>query len=216
MKRDMRGITSSSTSSQVYRIRRNRIAQEGWSLHLLIHNVQQMLTGSVSVYKKVLTPQHVSNEAVRQLMLTICPYMLLHRLCRARRFETRLVLLIPMMSPQRNVGIFWDYGAHSHRSICDRLLQLTTGLLVFSENCEVPFTSDGYAVAAGIRGLAERYGPIRAFKAYLEASTQSTLSPRLELISSGVDIVDCPHNGKKDVVDKTLMGMSPSVLLELC
>lgn len=115
-------------------------------------------------------------------MLTICPYMLLHRLCRARRFETRLVLLIPMMSPQRNVGIFWDY-----------------------ENCEVPFTSDGYAVAAGIRGLAERYGPIRAFKAYLEASTQSTLSPRLELISSGVDIVDCPHNGKKDVVDKTLM-----------
>ncbi|CAL1704083.1 unnamed protein product [Somion occarium] len=80
------------------------------------------------------------------------------------------------------VGIFWDY-----------------------ENCEVPSTSDGCAVAAAIIDLAERYGTIKVFKAYLETAQHATASPRSELASSGVDIIDCPHNGKKDVVDKMLM-----------
>lgn len=80
-------------------------------------------------------------------------------------------------------------------------------LFAFLENCEVPSTSDGCAVAAAIIDLAERYGTIKVFKAYLETAQHATASPRSELASSGVDIIDCPHNGKKDVVDKMLMGV---------
>jgi hypothetical protein len=48
------------------------------------------------------------------------------------------------------------------------------------------------------------------FKAYLDVSVQPQ-SPRSttfrsELQSSGVTVTDCPHNGKKDVVDKMILG----------
>jgi len=48
------------------------------------------------------------------------------------------------------------------------------------------------------------------FRAYLDVSVQPQ-SPRSatfrsELQSSGVTVTDCPHNGKKDVVDKMILG----------
>ena len=50
------------------------------------------------------------------------------------------------------------------------------------------------------------------FKAYQEISDQSKLSLRSELQSSGVSMVDCPHNGRKDVADKMLLGLTFSVI----
>lgn len=50
------------------------------------------------------------------------------------------------------------------------------------------------------------------FKAYLElpenSSSQRTLQLRSELQASGVSLTDCPHNGRKDVADKMMLGLS--------
>lgn len=46
------------------------------------------------------------------------------------------------------------------------------------------------------------------FKAYLELTGLSPKSAilRSELQSSGVSLTDCPHNGRKDVADKMMLG----------
>lgn len=50
------------------------------------------------------------------------------------------------------------------------------------------------------------------FKAYLEVSEQvlspRSMSLRSELQASGVSLTDCPHNGRKDVADKMILGES--------
>ncbi|KAI0078985.1 hypothetical protein K474DRAFT_1592877 [Panus rudis PR-1116 ss-1] len=89
------------------------------------------------------------------------------------------------MSSQLNVAIFWDY-----------------------ENCEIPAYTDGYSVANGIRRIALEFGSIKVFKAYIETSEHNSpraLTVRSELTASGVSIIDCPHNGRKDVADKMLI-----------
>ena len=65
----------------------------------------------------------------------------------------------------------------------------------------------------GIRRLAQLYGSVKLFKAYLEISSLESglLTPRLltltsELQSSGVSLIHCPHNGRKDVADKMMLG----------
>ncbi|KAH9483748.1 hypothetical protein JR316_0003224 [Psilocybe cubensis] len=85
-----------------------------------------------------------------------------------------------------NVAIFWDY----------------------EENCPVPSNTSGYAAVDCLRNLAEPYGSVRSLKAYLEVTEQTpskTLLMRSELQSSGVSLVDCPHNGRKDVADKMII-----------
>ncbi|KAI0797762.1 NYN domain-containing protein [Abortiporus biennis] len=85
-----------------------------------------------------------------------------------------------------SVAIFWDY-----------------------ENCEIPSYSDGYTVANGILRIAHQYGAVKVFRSYSEApndrphSRLSTL--RSELTYSGVQLIDCPHNGSKDVADKIMI-----------
>ncbi|KAI0818847.1 NYN domain-containing protein [Irpex lacteus] len=83
------------------------------------------------------------------------------------------------------VAVFWDY-----------------------ENCEVPATVDGFVVANGIRRLAHKYGSVKTFRAYSsmpEASSLRTTNVRSDLQACGVSIIDCPHNGRKDTVDKMMM-----------
>lgn len=61
-----------------------------------------------------------------------------------------------------------------------------------------------------IRQIAHTYGTIKLFKAYLELSEQTSsksLGLRSELQSCGVSLTDCPHNGRKDVADKMMIGM---------
>ncbi|KAG1778550.1 NYN domain-containing protein [Suillus placidus] len=89
------------------------------------------------------------------------------------------------MSNHRKVAIFWDY-----------------------ENCSPPLNSQGHAIVNGIRRIAHVFGYVTSFKAYFDMSSQSShksVGFRSDLQSSGVSIIDCPHNGKKEVVDKMIL-----------
>lgn len=89
------------------------------------------------------------------------------------------------MVNQDKVAIFWDF-----------------------ENCCPPSTQGlGYDIVNNIGRMARIFGSVTTFKAYLDISSQPPKSTALrsELQLSGVSVVDCPHNGKKDVVDKMAM-----------
>jgi hypothetical protein len=79
------------------------------------------------------------------------------------------------------------------------------------ENCSVPSSLTGYEVVNAIRRVAQEFGSVTLFKAYLEVSDQvlrsRSQSLRAELQASGVSLTDCPHNGRKDVADKMMLGM---------
>ncbi|EPT05864.1 hypothetical protein FOMPIDRAFT_1109759 [Fomitopsis schrenkii] len=91
------------------------------------------------------------------------------------------------MSDHEHVAIFWDY-----------------------ENCSPSCNMTGYDIVNNIREIAHTYGSVSQFKAYLELSEQSSKSTTLrsELQSCGVSLTDCPHNGRKDVADKMMIGGS--------
>ncbi|TRM61729.1 NYN domain-containing protein [Schizophyllum amplum] len=80
------------------------------------------------------------------------------------------------------VGIFWDY-----------------------ENCQYTSGCSGFDIAQSVERVALAYGPIRSYNAYLDIQQCAIpTSLRSELQSTGVTLVDCPHNGQKDVVDHML------------
>ncbi|KAG8736509.1 hypothetical protein FRC12_017570, partial [Ceratobasidium sp. 428] len=106
------------------------------------------------------------------------------------------------------VGIFWDY-----------------------ENCAPPAGTPGYVVAERLRATCGVHGSITQFRAYLELSaphnppivpspitsipsnpeptlhlptSPKTLALRSELQSSGVSLIDCPHDSRKNVADAML------------
>jgi hypothetical protein len=75
------------------------------------------------------------------------------------------------------------------------------------ENCPAPSNASGYSIANNICTLARPFGVVKLFKAYLEIPDQTrSITLRSELQSSGVSLVDCPHNGRKEVADKMLLG----------
>lgn len=85
---------------------------------------------------------------------------------------------------------------------------------VTTENCEIPALEPSYTIVNGIRRLAHQYGSVTSFKAYLEYPEQvslKSLALRSELQSCGVSLIDCPHNGRKDVADKMMMGELPQI-----
>jgi hypothetical protein len=79
------------------------------------------------------------------------------------------------------------------------------------ENCPAPTNTSGYAIVNNICSIAQTFGSIKLFKAYLEVTEQVPMSRatllRSELQSSGVSLTDCPHNGRKDVADKMILGI---------
>ena len=99
------------------------------------------------------------------------------------------------------VGIFWDYGAFPESFSASSLVLDA----LFSENCQYTAGRSGFDIAKNIEEQARGHGLVRTFNAYLDVqqcATPATL--RSELQSSGVALVDCPHNGQKDVVDQML------------
>ncbi|KAJ8583056.1 hypothetical protein M405DRAFT_703994, partial [Rhizopogon salebrosus TDB-379] len=75
-------------------------------------------------------------------------------------------------------------------------------------NCSPPVSSQGFTIISRIRRIAHIFGCVTTFKAYLDMSAQpskNSVSLRSELQSSGVSMIDCPHSGKKDVVDKMIL-----------
>ncbi|KAF9246594.1 NYN domain-containing protein [Melanogaster broomeanus] len=92
------------------------------------------------------------------------------------------------------VAIFWDY-----------------------ENCSPPSSSPGlgYDIVNNVRRMAHVFGSVTTFKAYFDISAQSpkSLTLRSELQSSGVSMIDCPHSGRKEVVDKMILGVYTDTFL---
>ncbi|KAH7889775.1 NYN domain-containing protein [Phlebopus sp. FC_14] len=90
------------------------------------------------------------------------------------------------MLDHSKVAIFWDY-----------------------ENCSPSSNAPGlgYDIVNNLGRMARVFGCVSTFKAYLDISAQSPKSVplRSELQSSGVSMIDCPHNGKKEVVDKMIL-----------
>ena len=111
------------------------------------------------------------------------------------------------------VAIFWDYG-----KLTKYLYNLF--LTISSENCPSPTNTSGYAIVNNIRSIAQNFGSIKLFKAYLEVTEHVPMSRapllRSELQSSGVSLTDCPHNGRKDVADKMILGTCALSLLNSC
>lgn len=86
----------------------------------------------------------------------------------------------------------------------------SAGSKMTTENCTPPCNVPGYDVVNNIRRVAHQYGSVKLFKAYLELSEQSSsksIGLRSELQSCGVSLTDCPHNGRKDVADKMMIGV---------
>lgn len=67
------------------------------------------------------------------------------------------------------------------------------------------FGNSDIGYTAAFRELAQQYGAMKTFKAYLEVNT---LKPhrRDALQSMGLTLLDCPHRGKKEVADKMMIG----------
>ncbi|EIW85256.1 hypothetical protein CONPUDRAFT_135063 [Coniophora puteana RWD-64-598 SS2] len=89
------------------------------------------------------------------------------------------------MPPSHSVAIFWDY-----------------------ENCSPPANAPGNDLVHRIRRMAHVFGGVTTFKAYTGLSdpcSSKTSKMRSELQSSGVSLIDCPHNNRKDVVDKMIL-----------
>ncbi|TFY68934.1 hypothetical protein EVJ58_g724 [Rhodofomes roseus] len=89
------------------------------------------------------------------------------------------------MPASESVAVFWDY-----------------------ENCAVPSNVSGSIIANNIRRIAHQYGSVKTFKAYMELPEQSSpksYALRSELQLCGVSLIDCPHNGGKDVADKMMI-----------
>ncbi|KAL5490374.1 hypothetical protein ACEPAI_5207 [Sanghuangporus weigelae] len=84
------------------------------------------------------------------------------------------------------VAIFWDY-----------------------ENCRPPSNLPGGKLVETIQNLDQIPDRVKVFKAYVDIALEC-VNPRSytlhsELQSSGVTLVHCPHNGKKDVADKMMI-----------
>lgn len=65
----------------------------------------------------------------------------------------------------------------------------------------------------GILKVVQHLGSIILFKAYVEITldppNSKTMLLHSELQSSGVSLTHCPHNGRKDVADKMMIGDCP-------
>ena len=109
----------------------------------------------------------------------------------------------------RDVAIFWDYG---ESLLASRLYALASNAAFpCPENCHPPSHLSGYEIVQKLRYVGHKFGTIKLFKAYFELSDpvafSKSLTLRSELQCSGVSLTDCPHNGRKDVADKMIMGM---------
>ncbi|KAG8961856.1 hypothetical protein FRC05_005688 [Tulasnella sp. 425] len=108
--------------------------------------------------------------------------------------------------PRGKVIIVWDYEVSSH---LDRLFGPTKLTecrpLGLRKNCPVPNGMSGFTAVKMIRKAALRFGTIDHFEAYSYWSNSSNSILKQELSVSGVKLRDCPHNGRKDVVDKTII-----------
>lgn len=90
-------------------------------------------------------------------------------------------------------------------SVGDGVFSVTHSLA--TENCAPSTNSQGFSIVDSIRQVAFEYGTLQVFRAYLQIESSLKMQNlRSELQYSGVSLVDCPHNGRKDVADKMMIG----------
>ncbi|KAF8803543.1 hypothetical protein BYT27DRAFT_7259991 [Phlegmacium glaucopus] len=78
--------------------------------------------------------------------------------------------------------VYWDYG--------------TTGLDI---------NVSGYEVVKKIRSTLHTLGPIQSVRAYYDSCNHTFTHLYSELGSSGVTVIDCPSNGRKETPTKTMI-----------
>ncbi|TFK55455.1 DUF537-domain-containing protein [Heliocybe sulcata] len=87
---------------------------------------------------------------------------------------------------QESVSIFWDF-----------------------ENCTPSSSLDAVALTENIRHIANRFGKVTSFKAYIDLGLLSTkvkpVTFRAQLQASGVLLIDTPHRNSKEVADKVII-----------
>jgi hypothetical protein len=136
---------------------------------------------------------------------SVYPFPLIHLLISylsAHYFSHSLFLFLGYAGRGHLLGLWYDFSfdccASSEIHYCT------------SENCSPPSNASGYIIANNIRLIAQAYGSIKSFKAYLEITDQvssaRTSTLRSEFQSSGVSLIDCPHNNRKEVADKMIIG----------
>jgi hypothetical protein len=75
-----------------------------------------------------------------------------------------------------------------------------------TENCKLSNELSGFQVVHNICETAHEYGEVTSIKAYADLKGNMADKHRTELHCAGVSLIDCPHNGYKEVVDNTLIG----------
>ncbi|KZT28232.1 hypothetical protein NEOLEDRAFT_1058918, partial [Neolentinus lepideus HHB14362 ss-1] len=89
------------------------------------------------------------------------------------------------MTLRNRAAIFWDY-----------------------ENVRVPASTASNGLTTKIESVAHQYGSVTLFRAYMdptEMASPKSIALRSNFQTSGVTLVDCPHNGGKDVADKMII-----------
>ncbi|THH11376.1 hypothetical protein EW145_g714 [Phellinidium pouzarii] len=96
------------------------------------------------------------------------------------------------------VGIFWDF-----------------------ENCHPPSNMTGFSVVGKLRQAVRSLGSVSVFKAYMDVNQEARpgtagdarkVTQQQDLQSSGVSLIHTPHNAKKEVADKILLGELACIL----
>ncbi|KAF9807669.1 hypothetical protein IEO21_08127 [Rhodonia placenta] len=82
----------------------------------------------------------------------------------------------------------------------------TVSLFWDMENCGLRLRSkDGYTIEE-LRRSAEGFGRVKILNAYLDKSHHATSKSLSAFHSQGFNIIDCPHNGGRNVVDMRMIG----------
>ncbi|KAH9922614.1 NYN domain-containing protein [Fomitopsis serialis] len=87
-------------------------------------------------------------------------------------------------SPRSSVVVFWDW-----------------------ENCPIPEPKYSMARLSALRQLAHKFGRNVTFRVYMDRAQLTApraTAMRSRLYSAGIELVDCPHDGLKEVVDKAI------------
>lgn len=84
------------------------------------------------------------------------------------------------------------------------------------ENCTLPSSRpSGESIIRTLRQYLQNLGRVGSCNAYFDLNQFSSIKLgafRSLLHSSGISLIDCPHNGGKDVVDKRIIGQHHSVV----
>ncbi|KAH9483749.1 hypothetical protein JR316_0003225 [Psilocybe cubensis] len=112
---------------------------------------------------------------------------------------------------QEDIAIYWDYGS------CTMLSQYSSSLAkVYSTLPDTTRSTSAsgavstYDLVKNIRAAIAPFGPIKSFRAYSDFSLTPSFglkstNIRSELSSSGVSLVDCPSDGRKELCTKIML-----------